>query len=274
MIHPRLLILPLVLPVALTSAHAPPPNGDPFSQSARHDLVRTFEGPVTPVPFGPGEEAKYQLKVGIFDAGEARLAVSEVEDMRGASSYRLEMDMRGSFVGFKVDDEFRSWMDTRTLASRRFARDIHEGGYDPPLRQFEIYPEERRWERTDGQEEGATISDIPLDELSFIYFLRTLPLGTGEEYTFTRYFKEDGNPVRVKVLRRERKTVPAGTFNTIVVQPMIRTSGLFSEGGEAEVYLTDDVHRHLVYLSTRIPKLPFGHITLHLTELRQGQPLN
>jgi hypothetical protein len=99
-------------------------------------------------------------------------------------------------------------------------------------------------------------------------------LEVGEEYPYENYFKEDGNPVRVKVLRRERKTVPAGTFETIVVQPIIRTSGLFAEGGRAEVYLTDDEHRHVVYLSTRIPKLGVGHITMHLTQLTPGRPLD
>jgi hypothetical protein len=271
--------------VAFTTAHAPRGGSpDHTVPSEVGEPVRVAPGgpavltpstarPVARVPFGPGEEARYDLKVGIFAAGEARLAVAAVEDVRGASAYRFEMEMQGGLLGFGVDDLFRSWMDTGTLASRRFVRDLHEVNYDPPLRQWEIYPEERRWQRTDAQEKGATLSDLPLDELSFIYFLRTLPLVVGEVYTFTRYFKEDGNPVSVRVLRKEQKTVPAGTFQTIVVQPIIRTSGLFSEGGEAEVYLTDDEHRQVVYLSTRIPKLGVGHITLHLTELRPGQPL-
>ena len=44
----------------------------------------------------------------------------------------------------------------------------------------------------------------------------------------------------------ETITVPAGTFRTIVVQPVIQTRGLFSEGGRAEVYFTDDDRRLLI----------------------------
>ena len=32
------------------------------------------------------------------------------------------------------------------------------------------------------------------------------------------------------MLRKERVRVPAGTFNAIVLQPIIKTSGIFSEG--------------------------------------------
>jgi hypothetical protein len=43
----------------------------------------------------------------------------------------------------------------------------------------------------------------------------------------------------VRVIGRERITVPAGTFDTIVLQPMIRTKGIFSEKGEARIWLTE-----------------------------------
>jgi hypothetical protein len=226
------------------------------------------------VPFGPGEEAEYSVKIAVFGAGKARLAVSSLETVRGTETYRLDMEIKGGKFGFGVNDVWRSWMDTGTLATLRFMKDIHEGGYDPPARQFEIYPRERRWERVDDPNEtGRTASDLPLDELSFIYYIRTLPtLNVGQTITLNSYFKDDGNPVVIKVLRKERRKVPAGTFNTVVVQPLIKTSKLFSEGGKAELYFTDDAARHLVYLHTEIPKFP-GSLTLHLEKLREGQSI-
>jgi hypothetical protein len=117
---------------------------------------------------------------------------------------------------------------------------------------FEFFPEEKRYRRLDSNETGTLPTDEPLDDISFLYFIRTLPLEVGKTYTFNRYFKEEGNPVTVKVLRRETITVPAGRFNTIVVQPIIKTKGLFSEGGRAEVYFTDDSRRILVALKTQV----------------------
>jgi hypothetical protein len=46
--------------------------------------------------------------------------------------------------------------------------------------------------------------------------------------------------------------VPAGSFPVIVVQPIIRTRGLFSEGGRAEVFFTDDDRRIPVQIKTNL----------------------
>jgi hypothetical protein len=225
------------------------------------------------VPFGPGEDLRYRVKLGIANVGEGFLRVEGIEEVRGHPTYHVSMGLDASlaFGLATVRDRFDSWLDTRLLVSRRFVRDIHELNYKS-LRIFDIYPEEKRWERADADKRGETLQMLTLDEISFLYFLRTLPLEVGAEYEFNRYFKEDGNPVKVKVLRRQTVEVPAGTFDAIVVQPIIQTDGLFSEGGEAEVYFTDDESRHLVYMRSKVPLV--GSLTLHLTSIREGTPLN
>ena len=120
-------------------------------------------------------------------------------------------------------------------------------------------------------EEGELPTDMPLDDLSFLYFARTLPLQVGVEYRFNRYFQEDGNPVRLKVLRIETVQVPAGTFETIVVQPIIKSKGIFSEGGEAEVYFTNDANRVLVMLKSKVKVL--RSLDLLLEEYTPGERL-
>jgi hypothetical protein len=279
-VSPRLGLVPALAVLALSGGpHAGLALGAP-QQGASAPLQEVRSRPrqpapvaaaPTPVPFGPGEEATYQVKVGIISAGEGRLAVAAVEDVRGFPSYRFEVDIVGGLPGLRVNDHYLSWMDITTLASRRYTRDIQEPFYDPPTRTWEIFPEEGRWALGDA-DQGKTLSSLPMDEFSFLYYIRTLPLAVGETYESNRYFKEDGNPVVIKVLRKERKEVPAGTFNTIVVQPIIRTSGLFSEGGKAEVYLSDDASRHVVYLRSELPGFP-GSLTLHLTGFVEGTPL-
>jgi hypothetical protein len=114
----------------------------------------------------------------------------------------------------------------------------------------------------DSDERGTLPTNEPLDDLSFLFYARTLPLEVGDTYTINRYFKADGNPVVLKVLRKETIRVPAGTFNTVVVQPIIQTDGLFGQGGHAEVYFTDDARRLLVYLRSSVPIV--GSLTLSL----------
>jgi len=220
------------------------------------------------VPFGPGERLTYKVKWGIFTLGTGQLSVESIEQVRGRPSYHLNMKLDGGKLGLTVHDNHDSWLDVETLSSRRFRQDIHEVNYKR-LRQYEIYPEEGRWEQDNG-EGGETMDVAPLDDVSFMYFVRTLPLIPGDVYFYDRYFKESGNPTELRVLRRETIEVPAGTFETVVVQPIIQTSGMFSDGGEAEMYFTDDDRRLLVYMKTN---LSIGNLTLHLEKIEEGRPL-
>ena len=59
----------------------------------------------------------------------------------------------------------------------------------------------------------------------------------------------------MKVLRSETVKVDAGTFDTIVLQPIIKSGGLFAEGGEALIWVTDDDRRIMVQLKAKMPVL-------------------
>jgi hypothetical protein len=223
-------------------------------------------------PFGPGERLVYKVKIGIFSAGEGQMSVPDLDTLRGHDAYRISMTIRGGVMGLRVDDEYSSWLDVRSLQSWRFIQDIHEVNYKS-FRHYEFYPERRLWDREDNDESGPLASLTPLDDIAFIYFIRTLPLEVGKTYTFDRYFKVEGNPVTVNVLRKDRRRTEAGEFATIVVQPIIRTKGLFSQGGKAEIHFTDDARRLPVYVKSDIPKFP-GSLTLHLKEIHEGTPLH
>jgi hypothetical protein len=158
-----------------------------------------------------------------------------------------------------VNDNYESWFDARSLASLRYFQDIDQAGYER-ARRFEIFPERQRFAEQGADTEEPSVAD-PLDDASFFYFLRTVPLDVGKTYSFDRYFRPDRNPVTVKVLRRERVTVPAGTFDAVVVQPMIKTTGIFSEGGRAEVWFAADSTRRVLQIKSR---LKFGSLNLQL----------
>jgi len=227
---------------------------------------------VAPVPFGPGEHLVYQVKVGVFGVGEGHMSVFPVDTVRGNETYRAVMGIQGSLMGLRVNDLYTTWFDIYTLQSWRYVRDVHQVSYKS-FRHFEFYPERGTWEREDNDESGPLGSGIPLDDISFVYFIRTLPLEVGATYTLDRYFKDDGNPVVVHVVRKDRRETEAGTFNTIVVKPIIKTDGLFGEGGDAELHFTDDDRRLLVYMRSNIPRFP-GSLTLHLRSIQEGVPLH
>ncbi len=222
------------------------------------------------LPFGVGERAMYQVKLGAFTVGEGSMEVLGTERVDGHLTFHTRLRVEGGIPFARVDDTFESWIDVDGLFSRRFKQDQHEVSYERK-RTYDFYPERGYYRRRDNGAIEALPTDKPLDDVSFVYYARTLPLKVGETYEIERYFKESGNPVILKVLRKERIEVPAGTFNTIVVRPIIQTDGLFGEGGEAEIYFTDDARRIMVQMTSKVPIV--GSLNLYLKDYRPGEAL-
>ncbi len=203
-------------------------------------------------PYGVGEKLIYDLAVGGAKVGTGSMSLIAGEAIDGHETLHSIFDIKGGFLFFKVNDRLESWFEPASATSHRFYQVINEGSYHKD-RFFEIYPDSAKLHQR-GFEQKESVHE-PLDDASFFYFVRTVPLIIGETYTYGRYFRPEKNPVIVKVLRRETITVGAGTFKTIVLQPIIKSGGLFAEGGEALIWVTDDDRRIMVQLRAKMPVL-------------------
>lgn len=247
-----------LIAAAVVSAIAPPALAQ-----APDPIAVITEASGRPTMLVVGERLEYDVKFGRLRVGSGSMEVRETTDVRGREAWHTVFAIRGGIPFFRVDDRLESWIDTRSFTSLRFAQQTHEGRYRRE-RRIELFPERTTMlEGGEGAQEEPTV-EHPLDEGALLYYLRTLPLNVGDRYSLDRYFRPDRNPVRLDVIRRERIQVPAGTFETIVIRPTIKSSGIFSENGRAEVWVTDD-ERHLVVQMTA--KLSFGTLQLSLREI-------
>jgi hypothetical protein len=223
------------------------------------------------VPFGVGERLEYDIRFGKVHVGSGEMEILPFDTVRGRDTWHTVFRLSGGIPFYHVNDRYETWFDTRTLSSLRYWQDIDEGNYEPK-RHYEIFPDRREYIENDKPPQESV--ERPLDEGSFLYFLRTVPLRVGMDTSFNNYFRAERNPVRLRVLRRERVTVPAGEFNAIVVQPIL-VSKLFSEGGRAEIWLSDDENRIMLQMKS---KVKFGSLNLYLKSYRPSPtttvPLN
>ncbi len=225
-------------------------------------VVLSAQSGATKLPFKIGEYHEYDLKFGVLSVGSGSLSVTGPDTLRGREVMRLRYEIKGGVPFFRVHDVMESWFDASNMLSLRFTQELNEGSKHYS-RLFDFYPEELIvLER--GRDRAPTVAQ-PLDDAAFIFFVRTLTLEVGQTLSFSRYFRPDANPVTIKVLRKETITVPAGTFNTVVVKPIIRTGGIFSEGGQAELWLSDDADHTLIQMKA---KLSFGSLSLYLRQSR------
>jgi hypothetical protein len=229
--------------------------------------AQTATGTTTPVsrPFVPGERLSYDVYFGAIKVGTGSMEVRGIDTVRGRPAYHTAFRLDGGIPFYRVEDVFESWFATDDLASLRFVQDQNEGTKERQHR-YEIYPERRTYDDlTDADPEQPSVAD-PLDDGSFVYFVRTVPLEVGKTDEFQRYFKPDRNPVTIRVVRRERVKVPAGTFDAIVIQPVIKTKGVFSESGHAELWISDDDKRVILQMRSQ---LSFGSLDLYLTSVQR-----
>jgi hypothetical protein len=105
-------------------------------------------------------------------------------------------------------------------------------------------------------------ADAPLDELSFLFYVRTLPLVDGASYRLDRHFDARRNPVTFRVLRRESVRVPAGEFASIVVEMKVVDPDRYGGVGTIVLHLSDDERRVPLRIVSSIPGQ--GRITFSL----------
>ena len=202
-------------------------------------------------PFVVGERLTYNLRVGKIGKGTAVAEIKGIDTIRGVPVFHTSFAVNGSMLFFKVRDYYESWFDPRSMVSLQYRQDIDQGPYDR-LRKYDIFPDRGVYFDSVKNVELPT-SQGPLDDGSFLYFLRTIPLEVGKTYSFNRYFKPDRNPVVVTVVRRERVRVPAGEFDAIVLHPKIKAKGIFAEEASAQVWVADDQSRVMLMMRTKLP---------------------
>lgn len=217
-------------------------------------LVLQLAGaPAAAPPFAPGETLRYQARLGLLPIGRATARVGEPTAVRGERAWIFQLRGAGGPGALRARYELTSWTAMRDFTARRFRRLIVQpgGGEDAT---YEIVPDSGRYRRIGGQQDWVTPAGA-LDELAFLYWLRTVPLAPGRTYVVPRYFQTGWNPIRVSVTGRESITLGSGARVTCLV---LRIT---AAGATVDAWLTDDARRLPAQL--KLP-LPFGRVTLVL----------
>lgn len=217
-------------------------------------------GEETPRPFLAGEVLTYQVSLGRWGSGgKGSLKVEESDPVRGEPVVRLSFDFATRVGPFSVRHRSRSWLSTERMTSLRYHVD-EKAPFNDLREEVELFPAEKRWKGLDGEGESPTVQ--PLDELSYLYLLRTLTLGDGDRMELSRHFDPRRNPAAVRVLRRETVQVPAGEFPAVVVEMKVRDPHRLGGQGVMRLHLSDDARRLILRIESEVPVV--GRLVLEL----------
>jgi len=223
-------------------------------------------------PFSVGEVLAYDVSLGKFGrSGTGWLRVERAATVRDEPVQLLRFDFSAKVGPFRVQHHSRSWLSAERSAALRYFIDERAPFQQPVQDLVELYPDAQRFE---GQHaSGQSTTKQPLDELSFLYVVRTLPLAPGEALRLDRHFDPRRNPVLVRVLRREPVRVPAGEFDTLVVELEVKDAQRYgAQGGRGvlRLNLTDDARRLPVRIESKVPVA--GTLVLELQRLPAVPP--
>ena len=213
------------------------------------------------LPFKVGEKLTYRVSVSrMGTVGRGSMWIEGPVDIRGVSTWLLRFDFSAGFGLMKAADRTSSWLDPVRMAAQRFIKSERHV-LSKREERVEIFASDRRWAGSNG-ESGVSPTDEPLDELSFMYFIRTLPLPADTTYSFSRHFDPARSPTTIKVVRREVITTPGGRFATVLVEMRVRDSRRYKGEGVIRINLSDDAMRIPVRIESAMPVIGTAVMTL------------
>lgn len=212
------------------------------------------------VPFGVGEELRYRVSAAkLGTIGEGVMSVNGPVDIRGTMTFMLRSVIHARVGPIKTTERTESWIDPTRMAALRYQKRT-KGMFSRDDEQVELFPAEQRWENARGKH-GQSPTNAPLDELSFIYYLRTLTLSGDTVDSVERHYDRERNPVTVRVMGRDTLVTRAGTFATIVVEMRVKDARYGGEG-LIRLHISDDARRYPVRIESSVPVLGTTVLTL------------
>jgi hypothetical protein len=221
--------------------------------------------------FGIGERLEFSVKYGTISAGSAVMEINDTTTIDNHSCYRVVSTANSNdfiSVFYKVRDSVQTYLDVPGLFPRLFSKQLHEGGYKVNRR---TYFDQKHHLAITGKDSISTFGFVQ-DPLSSLYYIRTQQLIPGQDVMLDSHADRKNYPLRIKVLGKEQIEVPAGKFDCVVIEPVMRSEGIFKAKGNIKIWLTDDEYKMPVMMKTEVYFL--GSINAQLSKYTRGRILD
>ena len=225
--------------------------------------------------FHEGERLVYDVTWLGLKAGEATLEVQGVVSADGHQAYHLVTMARSAPAIskiYRVEDRTESFLQTNPMRSLQFDKNLREGRYRhnsqtmfdqekgiAVFRYLDFSKVPKGITRQDEAErygkyvtQEFPLSPGSLDELSVLYYVRTLPLQASTTVTAKVFASRKNWELEVRVLGRETLQTVLGQRETLKVEPLLKYEGIFQRKGRMIVWLTDDAERIPVQMKSEI----------------------
>ncbi len=227
-------------------------------------IIPTLQPPDPGFVFPARQTLTFSVDWRVFTAGTA---VFHIEQQGTQERISATADTIGNLnMIFPVVDKFEAGFDTKTGCSTGFSKQISEGRRKVTSDLTFDYTHGKQNEISHNLVKGTSTqlsANVPAcvtDSLSAIFYAASRPLIVGQPVSYPLADSMRTVTVKMKVEGKEEVKTPAGTFQTIRVQPTA-DEGIVKNRGNIWIWYTDDARHMPVQMRAR---LFWGTITFHL----------
>lgn len=207
-----------------------------------------------------------QFAVGweFVNAGTATMRFSN----RGKDGYRIDTDARTN----RFFDMFKKVRDTITSEglfingkpqSTRFVLVQNERSYHARKRTDFLWKEDKVNYTQNGKTDSYDVPAGHLNVMDAFFLTRTLPVKEGEVLKVPVFDSRKKYEIEVRLLRKELVSTPWGKpVECLVIEPKLKSEGIFTSVGTMQVWLTNDARRIPLKMTA---KIKIGRIIARLT---------
>jgi len=209
--------------------------------------IPTLEPPAASYAFPAKQTLSYTVDWRVFTAA---VATFQIEQQGTAQKITAAADTVGGVTMlFPVIDRFQAGFDTKTGCSTGFTKQTQEGRRKISSDLTFDYGQgkqrlvERNLVKGTTKDQTASIPACVSDSLSAIFYVGSQPLTVGQNFRFPLADSMRTVTVTMKVEAKEEVKTPAGTFQTVRVQPTA-DEGIVKNRGKIWIWYTYDA-RHI-----------------------------
>jgi hypothetical protein len=220
-----------------------------------------------PSPFSPGETLRYKVVwdppwylffLPEMEAGELRLSLGKTTmyGQKPAAPITFEARSSGtlaSLTGVKVEDTFESLADPATLCTYTVRKRVREGKRKRDI-DVTYYPESRRLHILDTDiakspphvNKDKFVDDVPdcvHDVFAAVYALRRVNLSVGSREQWVLGDDDNIKRIETRVVKSEIIQGHAGPVRSLRIETVALLGGLFREGGQFRIWLSEDARK-------------------------------
>ncbi len=211
--------------------------------------------------FPTGERLTYGAYFGPLRAGHSFMEIREGK-FEGEPAYIIECIQKTEkafSIVYRIDDYYKSFVDTTTFSTLSFTKNINEGKYNNEVSL--LFTEDSVF-----YTDGRRTEKIPeaKDIFAALYWMRSQTFYPGDTIKVPFHSSGKNQEMIVPVSQLQWTTVPMGKFRTFLLSPQVKEEKIFGSEEPVKIWVSIDPQHIPVKIES---KLKVGKVSFQLEEV-------